>query len=97
MNALQGDDTEENRKEKSVVEHIFPPREWTCKNSENITKTWRQTISKQLPNRSAMCQMVDQLKFYEHYFKCKRNGICEIRSAIYSLYFGNVVFLLPVQ
>lgn len=78
-----------NNKDKSILEQIFPPREWISKNDKcEITTTYRQTISRDLPTKSDLRKLNKSLRDYEKLFNIKKKGICDYRINLYSLFFG---------
>lgn len=61
-------------------------------------KTWRQIISKELPTRSNVFSMITTLKKCEQFYKVKKTGVCEIRSALYNLFFGMTkLYILSIE
>jgi len=83
---------EKDDSKKSILEEIFPPRVWTRINN-NKTLTLRQTISREPSNREGVSKMIAKLNHLEQFYRFNQKGICETRSSIYNLFFGNLKFI----
>ncbi|VVC28872.1 Axonemal dynein light chain [Cinara cedri] len=87
----KSNDTEQTCEQISILEQIFPPRVWTRTIDGSEPKMWKQTISRELPTRCDLRNMMNALAYRNEFYKAHATGICEIRSVLYSLVFDEIL------
>ncbi|XP_025196711.1 33 kDa inner dynein arm light chain, axonemal-like [Melanaphis sacchari] len=87
----QNNDVEKDNDKNSILEEIFPPREWTQVNNKNKVITLRQTISREPSNRDEVAKMIVMLNHLEQFYRFKKKGICETRNYVYNLFFDEIL------
>lgn len=87
------EDGEKNAcRELCVLEQIFPPRVWTTyEDEENVSTTWRQTISRELPTRRDLTEIINTLYDHERFNNVKNKKLWDEKRGLYKLLFGIIV------